>query len=603
MAEAHFRDDGPTGVESPTDGDIRDASTTLECNNVSTNIAECAPAKRLLYSYKEGQSPLRNEFHSSTVTTSQLSQFDLQADTSISSYCEECFYCPECSDNSDCQSCLDCESCIDCSECEECNDMENFTHIDSTRTIIDHSTRDSELWRGWNLDPSLRTDGEEAEDPAYDDYLVQPELENVENRATKVSSSSTFSATRQYAQVTSNTTLECYQSANGSIDPGLLVNHTPGATSDWVRGVGQQFDQIPSSNGQEPSSTSDLVNLDFEDVLISQLTVGNLETTAMTSPQSWCRSTTTALLFRTSQQSWSYPAANAETPLVQSSHCPATMGPEARSLPPSGYVSATTGRQESELDSYIYDYASQVPANDLDPAAMHRPVRGPLDRTSFGFGAYGYPVPASNLEPVGPSQQASLAGKAHGYPAPLSNPGPVRHHPAQHSATPYNIPTAATSAPRRRTRTVTVSAVARFCDVCNKGPFNASALAKHKNSIECQKTLGATPVGKYKCPYCPKRFPRQDHIKRHVLKIVRADGSSKPPTCEELRKLDAQGRVAWQWELEKDGTHRLHKESGPCVGGTCKAGTCTVPNHTSRYQMPLNYKKGMQEVYGGRHGQ
>jgi hypothetical protein len=127
-----------------------------------------------------------------------------------------------------------------------------------------------------------------------------------------------------------------------------------------------------------------------------------------------------------------------------------------------------------------------------------------------------------------------------------------------------------------------------MCAVCNKGPFDASALAKHRNSARCKKAAGKTPVGKYACPYCAHTFPRQDHLKRHLLKVIRHDNSEKPPTCERLRARNAEGQVEWEVEMDpKTGALRLHKDKG----AKC------------HYHMPRDYKQYMQSNYGGRHGQ
>jgi hypothetical protein len=133
----------------------------------------------------------------------------------------------------------------------------------------------------------------------------------------------------------------------------------------------------------------------------------------------------------------------------------------------------------------------------------------------------------------------------------------------------------------------------KTCPYCpDKGPFDASGLAKHNNSLEHQKARGAAiPTKKYACPYCRKRFPRQDHIKRHILKVIKAANDSNvvvPPKCPVLQKKDADGEQGvWEWELEANGSHALLKDR----------------NERNPFMMPVGYKARMKQTYGGRHGQ
>jgi hypothetical protein len=169
--------------------------------------------------------------------------------------------------------------------------------------------------------------------------------------------------------------------------------------------------------------------------------------------------------------------------------------------------------------------------------------------------------------------------------------------PPQAMPVAYPVATRPTARLARRKKTPGNSSLAKkTCAYCpDKGPFDASGLAKHNNSLEHQKARGAAiPTKKYACPYCKKRFPRQDHIKRHILKVIKAANDNVnnnvvvPPKCPVLQKKDADGEQGvWEWELEANGSHALLKDR----------------NERNPFMMPVGYKARMKQTYGGRHGQ
>jgi hypothetical protein len=253
----------------------------------------------------------------------------------------------------------------------------------------------------------------------------------------------------------------------------------------------------------------------------------------------------------------------------------------------------------AQLPMTIYDAGTGMPlnlqgylANAMYPAAT--PTEPTTHPDEFGNGIQvGLNAEAgpSNLPPQGSSQVRFPRSGPYEYPTPANYPPPAQqpYAPTCPAPTPMDM-TLVDPAPAKvgGFQTAPSATVTRLCSICNKGPFDASALAKHKNSAKCQKAAGKTPMGKYACPYCAHTYPRQDHLKRHLLKIIRPDNSEKPPTCEDLRTRDANGQIDWETEMDpKTGAFRLHEDKGV----------------KCRYQMPRAYKQYMQTHYGGRHGQ
>jgi hypothetical protein len=249
------------------------------------------------------------------------------------------------------------------------------------------------------------------------------------------------------------------------------------------------------------------------------------------------------------------------------------------------------------FDPTAYNYGAHMAPNSQAAHTMYAPLQG-CSASPFPCNAlYVDPASTYNPRPVQPPcPQACNARPSANYTLGVATPAnytlavatPENYTLAVAAPENYALAVATPASYDGGPQTATGSTSKKCCDICGKGPFDASALAKHKNSDSCQRAAGREPVGKYQCPYCQKGRPRQDHVKRHILKVVRPDGSEKPPACEELRKLDETGLMQWEFETDpKTGAYRLHKEG----------------RQTCRYKMPRNYKKWMQDCYGGRHGQ
>jgi hypothetical protein len=208
------------------------------------------------------------------------------------------------------------------------------------------------------------------------------------------------------------------------------------------------------------------------------------------------------------------------------------------------------------------------------------------------------PAMQSPLPTYLPAQPMPVTYSANNNHDPLMATRPTTHsttHPTTHPITrPTTRP--ATRPARARKARANSPPAKKTCAYCpDKGPFDASGLAKHNNSLEHQKARGAAnPTKKYACPYCGRRFPRQDHIKRHVLKVFKGandDANNNvvvAPKCPVLQKKDADGEQgAWEWELEGNGNYALLKDR----------------NGRNPFKMPVGYKACMKRTYGGRHGQ
>ena len=253
----------------------------------------------------------------------------------------------------------------------------------------------------------------------------------------------------------------------------------------------------------------------------------------------------------------------------------------------------------------IYDAGTgmRLTPQNLTTAAIY-PAPTPAEQTAHP-NAFGYDNQPALIAPTAPTYAApqDLLG------LPFSGRGPTAYqmaadwallvHPPYAPA--YPVPTAAretppgpalapvpapahTGGPHKAAK----ATATKRCNICDVGPFDASALAKHKNSAKCQKAAGKDPVGKYACQYCERTFPRQDQVKRHIRKVILSANEEKAPQCEGLRNADERGEVVWELEVDpKTGVLRLYGEKGK---------KCP-------YKMPQDYKQYMLTMYGGRHGQ
>ena len=100
---------------------LNDATVAIDHpNERSDDASECPNTSLFHTANKNTHFSVGNDLRSVTLTTSQPSQLEIQADISTFSFCEDCFYCPECSNTSDCESCCDVENCFDIFDCNEC---------------------------------------------------------------------------------------------------------------------------------------------------------------------------------------------------------------------------------------------------------------------------------------------------------------------------------------------------------------------------------------------------------------------------------------------------------------------------------------------------
>jgi hypothetical protein len=250
---------------------------------------------------------------------------------------------------------------------------------------------------------------------------------------------------------------------------------------------------------------------------------------------------------------------------------------------------------------YLFGIGQQfdgIPSNYGDKAAISASPTLAIDDDTF-FRRIFQAAGIVNAAVVGgakmPAMQLPLPAYLPAQPMPVTYPANNNHDPP---VTTRPVTTRlATRPPHARKARGNSPAAKKTCAYCpDKGPFDASGLAKHNNSLEHQKARGAAnPTKKYACPYCGRRFPRQDHIKRHVLKVFkRANGDANnnvvvvAPKCPVLQKRDADGEQgAWEWELEGNGSYALLKDR----------------EGRNPFKMPVGYKANMKRTYGGRHGQ
>lgn len=477
----------------------------MEPNHESHNSLRNSNAKSLPSALDKDSPSPGNNFRSSTLTTSQPSQLDLQGDASTSSYCEECFYCPECSDHSDCESCVDCETCIECDDCEimmersrryttgmmgEADGMMHYNNTTSSDSaLLQHSGDD-----GWMDFVNIPQDADVTGDqnlPANDAGLggLKQNASNTvqagflfldDNSPSNFSTG--FPTTEGYTEGASNATTGYYLVTEPFIELRLL-------NPPDLFGVGQQFDGIPLNYGDKATIST----------------------------------------------------------------------------------SSTLAVDDDAQFRYIFQAAGIVNAAATGDAKM--------------------PAMQSPLPAYLPAQAMPVA-----YPAVESLAPTVDANPPNSNHDPRPTTRAAARPARARKARGNSPSAKKMCAYCpDKGPFDASGLAKHNNSLEHQKARGAAnPTKKYACPYCERRFPRQDHIKRHILKIFKRakDDANNvivvPPKCPVLQKMDVDGEQSvWEWELEGNGNYALLKDR----------------DGRNPFKMPIGYKARMRQTYGGRHGQ
>jgi hypothetical protein len=560
-----------------------------------------------------------NNFRPSTLTTSQPSQLDLQGDASNSSYCEECFYCPECSDHSDCESCVDCETCIECDDCDimmermrrsttgMMGEVDGMIHYNNTTSpnsaLLQHSGDD-----GWMDFVNIPQDADVTGDQnSAANHAAPGGLEQDASTTTKIglpfldhNSPSNFSTgfptTEGCTEVLSIATNEYYLVAEPLVELRILN------PSDLF-GIGQQFDGIPSNYGDKASiSASPTLAVDDDAVfrhifqeagIMNAAAAGDAEMPAMQLP---------APAYLPAQAiPVAYPADNSLAPTVDT----------YRGFVPRDAIgdNAYSGKQQPAASTYIGHPSTsngnwQV-APSMHPACSYSPgsMRDPYAQNPYAANlANNFLAASMSRPPPGFASQAAPSTSSSGPSDTMVSahaPGLVRNIYARtimvaNSLMSNHRPTMTT---RRAKKTLSNSPLTKkTCAYCpDKGPFDASGLAKHKNSLEHQKARGAAnPTKKYACPYCKKRFPRQDHIKRHILKVIKAANDNAnnnvvvPPKCPVLQKRDADGEQGvWEWELEANGSHALLKDR----------------NKRNPFMVPVGYKASMKQTYGGRHGQ
>jgi hypothetical protein len=568
-----------------------------------------------------------NNFRSSTLTTSQPSQLDLQSDASNSSYCEECFYCPECSDHSDCESCVDCENCIECDDCAVMmertrkyttgmmGEVDGMMHCNNTTSpnsaLLQHAGDD-----GWmdfvNIpqDADVTGDQNSAANDAAPGGLGQDGSTTVQiglpflgdNSLSNFSTG--FPTTEGCTEGASISATEYYLVAE------LLIELRIPNPSDLF-GIGQQFDGIPNYGDKAGISASPTLAVDDDAVFrhifqaagtMNAAAVGDAEMPAMQLP--------VPAYLPAQAMPVAYPADSSLAPTVDT----------CRGFVPQDAIgdNAYSGQQQPATSTHI-GYPSTSNGNwrvapSVHPACPYSPgsMRGPYAQNPYTanlandfLAASMSPPPPGFVFKAAPSTSGSepsdamvsahapeLVRNIYARAIMVANPPKSNHRP-----TVATRPAARPAARARKTPDCCNSPlVKKTCAYCpDKGPFDASGLAKHNNSLEHQKARGAVnPTKKYACPYCKKRFPRQDHIKRHVLKVIKAadDNANNnvvvPPKCLVLQKKDADGvQGVWEWELEADGSHALLKDR----------------NKRNPFMMPVGYKASMKQTYGGRHGQ
>jgi len=541
---------------------------------------------------KAGGSSPAIEFRSTTLTPSQTgTQFDSRSDRSISAFCEECFYCPECSDKSDCESCFDQESCADClRDCKQCDEMaacppsllsmEN-THRGYDKFAFSTAIDDTYLTYGdFNYAPSLMlshvANNTPKEEPEFDDseFIVYdgPSTSEEQDSVAAQADSSTLlphdGSNHPTTEIREDTIADTLPAEQRSIDP------TPFEFPDLLTGCGTQFENAFATYGGD-AFLSTLSPTSIDQI---QHHNGGFDTHVDASllPSS-------AQIYKSAIDSGSgYPVP--AMPLIPQSPFSTTLPANITQAQPrmTSYDAGTI--MPLNLQGYLGTAMSPAFAS-TQPTA-HPDLFGNVIQVGLSTQAS-----STTLPPQGSSGLPFPGSGPYGYPTHANYPPPEQqpYVPAYPAPTPTNT-TLASLGPGRvgGSQTAPAATATRLCTICNKGPFDASALAKHKNSARCQKAAGKTPVGKYTCPYCAHAYPRQDHLKRHLLKIIRADHSVKPPTCEDLRARDANGQIEWETEKDpKTGRLRRHDNKG--------AKCC--------YQMPRAYKQYMQNNYGGRHGQ
>jgi hypothetical protein len=374
-------------------------------------------------------------------------------------------------------------------------------------------------------------------------------------------------------------------------------------------GVGQQFDAIPSNyGGQADISAFPPLAVDDDALfrhlfqaagIVNAAAVGEAEMPAVQSP--------VPAYLPAQAMPVAYPADNSLAPTVDT----------YRGLVPQDAIgdNAYSGQQQPAMSTHI-EYLSKSDGNWQVASSVHpaRPYNPGAVRDPYAQNPYAANLANDSLAPsMSPPQpgfafQSALPTSSGGLSDAMVSarpPGLVRYTytraitvvnpPNSNHGPPVATCPAARPARARKTRGNSPLAKKRCAYCPDKGPFDASGLAKHNNSLEHQKARGAAnPTKKYACPYCEKRFPRQDHIKRHILKVIKGanDNASKnvvlPPKCPALQKKDADGEQGlWEWELEANGSLALLK----------------ARDERYPFMMPVGYKASMKQTYGGRHGQ
>jgi hypothetical protein len=614
-----------TMAENSGDTAVLRLYSTIEANHESHNSLRISNSKSLPSAVDNDSLSPGGNFQSDTLTTSQPSQLDTQDDVSASPYCEECFYCPECSDHSDCESCVECETCIECDDCEimmertrRCStgmtgEADGMTHCHRTTSsnsaLLQHSGDD-----GWmdfvNIpqDADVTGDQNSAANNTILGALEQDASTTVQSDLLFMDGNSPsnfstgFLTTEGYTEEASNATTGCYLVAEPLIELRILN------LSDLF-GVGQQFDGIPLNYGDKAAISASPTLVVDDDALfrytsqaaeiVNAAAVGDARIPVIQPPL--------PAYIPAQARPATYPVENSLRPTVDTSRGPVTqdaIGGNAHSgqqQPPMpthiGYPSTSDGNwQAPSLVRPAHPYNPDVVP---DPYAQN-PHAGNLANGSLATSTA--PPPPGFAFHDAPSTRASGPSDAMASAHPLRLVRNTYAH-AIMVANPTNanhdllVTTRPATRPARARKICGNSLPAKkTCAYCpDKGPFDASGLAKHKNSLEHQKALGAAnPTRKYACPYCEKRFPRQDHIKRHVLKAFRRANDNAnntivvPPKCPVLRKKDAEGQQGvWEWELEANGSYALIKDRGK----------------RNPFMMPIGYKANMKRIYGGRHGQ
>jgi len=527
-----------------------------------------------------------NNFRSSTLTTSQPPQLDLHGDASNSSYCEECFYCPECSDHSDCESCVDCEICVECDDCDimmektrrYMGELDGMMHHNNTTppnsALLQHSGDD-----GWmdfvNIPQDADATGDQnsaANDAQDASTTVQTGLPVLDDNSPS-NISTGFPTAEEYAEAS----IEYYFTAER-----LAEVEIPNPSD--LFGVGQQFDEIPSNYGDKASiSESPTLAVDDDALfrhifqvagIMNAATVGDAEMPAMQSPL--------PAYLPAQAMPVAYPADNSLAPTVD----------RYGGIVPQDAIRDNTSNGNWQAPPSVHSAPPYNPGAVRDPYAENLYAAN----VTKDFLAATMSLPPPPPPPPGfafqaaPSTSTMVVRNIYARTIMVANPLNSDHRPT--------VATRPAARLARRKKTPSDCPLAKkTCAYCpDKGPFDASGLAKHNNSLEHQKARGAAiPTKKYACPYCKKRFPRQDHIKRHILKVIKAANDDAngnvvvvPPKCPVLQKKDADGEQGvWEWELEANGSYSLLKDR----------------NERNPFMMPVGYKARMKQTYGGRHGQ